>query len=233
MGKYQKISYKIFHNERLKQTDFHGRKMHPLYVRLIHARQPTDFKCFHFDFFAQEKFAGEVAGHNMVPSMESIETMEKSLLDFIIERHRTEFSVESFHGWYQYYARDLLTLLEDGFYKYLYTFFHDEGAPVFASLCESAKGRKHAGLLMRDLKVVLKPSLYVKLVGNAVHYAPPYLPFHAFAGKVTGDLAPMLSVKDWHMTSVQETFREYLAAYYPAYKTDEVFEHVNAIVGAI
>lgn len=231
MGKYPKISYKIFHNERLKQTDFHGRNMHPLYVRLIYARQPTDFKCYYFDFFAQEKFALEVAGQKTVPSMQVVEAMEKSLLDFIIERHKPEFSIESLHIWYHYYARDLLTLLEDDFYKYLYTFFHDEGVPVFASLCKSAIGRKHAGLLMRDMKQLLKPSLYKKLVENAAHYAPPYLPFYTFASKIAGSLTPVMSVKDWYMTSVQETFRKYLESDGSGYRGDDVFKYVNKIIG--
>jgi hypothetical protein len=58
----------------------------------------------------------------------------ESLIEFIIDKHRDNFSLDPFKTEYAYYGRDLLDMMEPGFLEYLYTFYKMRAYPIWQKL---------------------------------------------------------------------------------------------------
>ena len=94
-------------------------------------------------------------------------------MEFLSGRQKDGFSLDQFKTDYQYYCRDLLDLMDEGFKDYLQTFFFDEGKPEFSLMVKGAKDLTTPDSLMYGLKEGLKPALYNKFIENVAYYAPP------------------------------------------------------------
>ena len=55
-----KISYKTYLNDRLKQVDFHGQLTCPLYVQVTFERKTIFFKSYYFELFSKSRYGLEL-----------------------------------------------------------------------------------------------------------------------------------------------------------------------------
>jgi len=107
------VTYKVYHNERLKKVSFHGKPMYPLYLRLTFDRRTTEYRSNLFDLFMKPKYGIRVSGEIYPPHIERIIEREEKLIEFVIDRHPDDFSLEVFKKEYDYYSRALFDVTLD------------------------------------------------------------------------------------------------------------------------
>jgi len=225
MSKNSQLTYKLTLNERLKPVTFHGREIFPLYLRVTYNRVPTFFKSYYFDLLKPSK-------HNFSkPPLNEVMEAEKKVIEFVVAKIGSDpnLSLELFKKQYDYFSRDLVSVMEKDFKSYLVTFFQDEGYPVFASTIKFPDNILKCDDLLYDLKSVLKPSLFAKLLENAVEYAPPYIPIAAFARKLKDNLLGILPVFLWNNEDTKKSFRNTLTKEFPAYSYLKIFDYIEQI----
>jgi hypothetical protein len=230
MEKEYRVTYKTYDNDRLKQTNFHGKLMYPLYVQVTFDRKSIFFKSFFFDLFSKPKYAARIAGEVFGPDVKDIIKKEESLIEFIIDKNRDNFSLDLFKTEYAYYGRDLLDMMEPGFLEYLYTFLHDEGLPYLAETVKLGSLTCKLYDLVLDFKRCLSPKLYLKLWENSFYYSPPYLVLCAFNEKPQQTLLKVFTVMDWELSGVKPNFIDFLKKNYPDSYADEISKTIEEYV---
>lgn len=225
MAKIYSVSYKAYHNERVGKVKYNGKEIHPLYIQVTFDRKPMIFKSYYFDLFSKVKISQE---DRAAPSIDDIIKREGELIDFIIEKNQDDFSLDRFKTEYAYYCRDIVSLLEEDFMNYLCVFFNDEGYPAFSFILSEGGRRIIANSVIDDLKLMLQPKIYSRLLENAIYYAPPYLPVYRFAVKQTANLNiyVVLAVYEWVRPDVQEHFAQFLQSDFPTY---DLYTAIGAI----
>jgi hypothetical protein len=227
-----KISYKTYLNDRLKEVDFHQHQTYPLYVQLTFERKTIFFKSYYFELFSKPRYFLIVPGAGSKgPSLDEVIAKENELIDFIIEKYRDEFSLEVFKTAYNFYCKDLCDLTERGFVDYLYTFFWDKGSPHLGDLVKWGGRYVVAYDLVRDLKRTFNKPLYDELIENSFYYSPPYLPIYGFMNQIKQWPMLILSVMEWENPQLRESFREYVKQYYPNIDVNELEQQVNLMCG--
>lgn len=229
MKEYQ-VTYKTYYNDRLKQTNFHGKLTHPLYVQVTFDRKSIFFKSFFFDLFSKPKYAVRIAGEVFGPNVNDIIKKEESLIEFIIDKNRDNFSLDLFKTEYAYYGRDLLDMMEPGFLEYLYTFLHDEGLPYLAETVNLGSLTCKLYDLVLDFKRCLNPKLYQKLWENSFYYSPPYLVLCAFNEKPQQTLLKVFTVMDWEQTGAMENLIAFFKKNYPNRSANEILKAIEKYV---
>lgn len=228
LKKVYKISYKTYLNERLKQVDFHGQLTHPLYLQLTFERKTIFFKSYYFELFSKPRYLLVVPGVGAKgPTMDEVVAKEMEVLNFIVDKHKEDFSLEVFKQAYGYYSKDLCDVTESGFMDYLFTFFWDKGMPILGDLVKWGGRQVRAYDLVRDFKTTFNKSIYDELVENSFYYSPPYLPLYGFMQQTKRWPMLMLSVMEWEKPETQEAFQKYAALYYPKMNIDELIGQVN------
>jgi len=230
MEKEYRVTYKTYYNDRLKQTNFHGKLMHPLYVQVTFDRKSIFFKSFFFDLFSKPKYAARIGGEVFGPNINDIIKKEESLIEFIIDKNRDNFSLDLFKTEYAYYGQDLLDIMEPGFLEYLYTFLHDEGLPYLAETVNLGSLTCKLYDLVLDFKRCLNPKLYQKLWENSFFYSPPYLLLCAFNEKPQQTLLKVFTVMDWEQAGTKDSFIHFLNKNYPNSNIGEVLKAINKYV---
>jgi hypothetical protein len=213
--KIYQVTYKVYHNERIKKVPFHGKLVYPLYIRLTFDRRSTEYKSNMFDLFMKPKYGIRVSGQVYAPSIEKIIQREEKLIEFVIDRHPDDFSLEVSKQEYDYYSRDLLDEMEPGFGNYLQTFFEDEGMPNLGDVLANSRWKVSLYEVIRDLKMALKPDLFQRLIDHTFHYAPPYFPLHQFIETPLRPPLAVLTVMDWESADTKERFTEFMKRNYP------------------
>lgn len=223
-----KIGYKTYQNDRLKQVDFHGKLVYPLYIQVTYDRKPIYFKSYYFELFSKPRYMITVPGViSKAPDMEQIIELENKVLSFIIEKHRDDFSLDIFKTAYAYYSKDLCDVMEKGFVQYLQTFFWDEGNPALGDVILKGCGSIVAFDVVRDLKRIMNKEQYDKLVGNSLYYAPPYLPIYDFTARYKR--WPMLITTTMELEQ-PETIKEFYSfahKNYPQRPVEEILEMIG------
>jgi hypothetical protein len=223
-----KISYKTYFNDRLKQVDFHGVTTYPLYVMVTYERQTIYFKSYYFGLFSKPRFFLDVPGVGAKgPDLELAVQKENEVIGFIIEKHRDDFSLETFKAAYAYYSIDLCDLSEKGFRDYLFTFFWDDGSPFLGDLVKHGGQHIVAYDLVRDFKRNFERPRYEKLVKNAFDFAPPYLPLYGFMSERKRWPELFLTMVEWQSIEVTLAFKTYLERVYPDVDGLELVKKVN------
>lgn len=223
-----KIAYKTYLNERLKQVDFHGQLTHPLYLQLTFERKTIFFKSYYFELFSKPRYLLTVPRvGSKGPSMDEVIAREMEVLNFIVDKHKEDFSLEVFKQAYAYYSKDLCDLTEKGFMDYLYVFFHDEGLPALSETMRHGGKYSVAYNVVMDMKRAFNKPLYDKLVDNSFYYAPPYMPLYGFMQQTKRWPMLILSVMEWERPETKAAFREYAVSYYPKMNVDELIGQVN------
>lgn len=230
MEKEYRVTYKTYYNDRLKQTNFHGKLMYPLYVQVTFDRKSIFFKSFFFDLFSKPKYAARIGGEIFGPDVKDIIKKEESLVEFIIDKNRNNFSTDLFKTEYAYYGRDLLDMMEPWFLEYLYTFLHDEGLPYLAETVNLGSLTCKLYDLVRDFKRSLNPKLYQKLWGNSFYYSPPYLVLCAFNEKPQQTLLKAFTVMDWEQAGVKTNLIDFLRKNYPNNNVVEILKAIEKYV---
>lgn len=214
MEKAYKVTHKVYYNDRLNKVLFHGKSTYPLYVQVTFDRKTISFKSSFFDLLSKPKYGIPHLGNIYGPDLKEVIKKEDELIDFIVEKHLNDFSLEIFKKEYDYYSRDLLNEMEDGFRDYLYTFFQDEGMPWLAIVLR--EGSKHISTynVVYDMKIGLNKDLYGKLVANSFYYSPPYFALYEFAKKINNSPTITLTFYDWMQPSIRERFVDFMNSHY-------------------
>ena len=226
-GKEYKVSYKTYYNDRLKKSNFHTKLMYPLYVQVIFDRLPIIFKSYYFDLFSKNKYAVWIAGEIHPPDIKEIIQKEKTLIEFIIDKNKNDFSLELFKKHYAFYSRDLLDIMEEDFLDYLFTFLHDEGLPYLADTIK--KGAKDCQLydLVRDIKIAFNSTAYKKLIENSFYYAPPYLPLYGFTEELKRTSLICLTVMEWEQPETRDKFIAFYKERYPRHSIEDAIKEIQ------
>ena len=223
-----KISYKTYLNDRLKQVDFHGQLTYPLYMQVTFERKTIFFKSYYFELFSKSRFAMELPdGGIKGPDIEQIIEKENEVVRFVIEKLKDGFSLEAFKKLYAYFSKDLCDATEFGFVTFLYIFFSDRGMPQFANLVKWGIRHTLTYDLFKDLKKALKISLYNELIQHAFQNGPPYLQLYGFMVHTKIWPGLCLSAMEWDNPETVTAFKEYVEKYYPKSNSNTMIGQVN------
>lgn len=241
-----KVSYKVYFNDRLKQVSLHGQITYPLYIQVTYKRKSIFFKSYYFELFSKSRYFLPIGGlglntvreeagvKNSVvrierqgPSIEEIIAKEKEVIDFIIDRHPNDFSLDLFKHEYAFYSSDLCDITEEGFIDYMYTFLQDKGLPAFALMVREGGRYCIAYEVIRDLKIALSKPFYDELIENSLYYSPPYLPLYGFMRETKRWPMLCVTVMEWEEVSTQTAFTEYVKKHYPEIDAAKVMEQVE------
>lgn len=224
--KLYKISYKLYHNTRLKPVFFHGKEMFPLYVQVTFDRQSIYFKSYYFDLLSAPIYATRHHSASRHPGIREIEEKEERLIEFILQKYADDFSLELFKEKYAYYSSDLLSLMDGEFKDYLFTFFNDEGDDFLAMMIKRSSDLESGIRIVEGLQHPLKPSLYRKMIEHAAYYVPGYLPVTTLQ-KDKGDRLLTFSIFEWELPENKEALNQILSHSFPSYNTDDVASYVK------
>ena len=223
-----KISYKIYLNDRLKQVDFHGQLTHPLYVQVTYERKTIFFKSYYFELFSKSRYARKTPdGSFKGPEIEQIIKKENKVIQFVIDKLKGEFSLEVFKKLYNYFSTDLSDVTEFDFITYLYHFFDDKGMPHIADVIKLGTLQVVTYELVTDLKKMLKKSLYIELIEQAFQKAPPYLQLYSFVMSTKKWPTLCLTAMEWDNIETIRSFKEYVELHFPYLKSTELIGQVN------
>lgn len=226
--KTYRVTYKVYHNERLKKVSFHGKLVYPLYLRLTFDRRTTEYRSNLFDLFMKPKYGIRVSGEIFPPHIDKIIEREEKLIEFIIDRHPNDFSLELFKKEYDYYGRDLLDEMEEGFLNYLRLFFDDEGMPHLGDAFALSYQEVTLYDVVLDLRRALKPDLYQRLIEHSFLFAPPYYPLHQFLDTPLRPSLKVFTVMDWEDSSTKQKFQEFMKSFYPKQEVLSVINQIDA-----
>lgn len=215
MEKAYKVTHKAYYNDRLNQVLFHGKPTYPLYIQVTFDRKTIVFKSAFFELMSKSKYGIPHLGNIYGPDLKDIIAKEDAVIDFIVERHINDFSLDLFKGEYAHYTRDLLDEMDEAFRDYLNTFFHDEGMPWLAIVLREGSKYISPYNLVYDMKIGLNRGLYDKLIANSFHYSPPYFPLYEFVVKSKQSKPITLTLYEWAQPGVKERFLDFMNNNYP------------------
>lgn len=212
--KYQ-VTYKAYHNTRLKKVLFHGKAIHPLYVQVTFGRLPIIFKSYYFDLFSKPGYAARAGAAIAAPHINVIIDLEMRLVEFIIAKNTEAFSLELFKQGYAFYSRDIAATMEQGFIDFLFIFFSDKGMPSLAAAIRAGCTSRLPYDVLKDMGMALSKPFYNELIASSLSYGPPYLPVYGFITTIRVWPVLCLSVMEWQEEEIKEKFGAYLETYYP------------------
>ncbi|MES1224281.1 MAG: hypothetical protein ABUT20_52790 [Bacteroidota bacterium] len=224
------ISFKTYHNERIKPVTFHGKEMYPLYLQLTYNRQTIYFKSYYFDLFSKSKYVIRHFSGNRKPVIKEVIEKEETLINDILKKNHTNFSLALFKERYEFCCRDIIQELESGFFYYLFVYLTDEGVDFIGTLIYDRANQTNLNTLLRNMKKAFKPSIYDKLIENAAYYAPPYLPVFEFAENHFKERLITFPVFQWEDPAVQKSLAEFMAHKFPAYDYNTTLKQVKQII---
>lgn len=224
-----KISYKTYLNDRLKQVDFHGQLTYPLYVQVTFERKTLFFKSYYFELFSKSRHALELPdGSVKGPDMEQIIEKENEVISFVIDKMKDGFSLEVFKKNYAYLSKDLCDVTEFDFITFLYLFFDDKEMPHMAELIKWGTMHLVTYDLIMEFKKTLKKSLYNELIEQAFEKAPPYLQLYSFMMHTKKWPMLCLTAMEWGNMETTRSFKKYVELHYPNLKSTTLIGQVSA-----
>jgi hypothetical protein len=224
-----KISYKTYLNDRLKQVDFHGQLTHPLYVQVTFERKTIFFKSYYFELFSKARYGLELPdGSVKGPDMEQIIEKENEVVHFVIDKMKDGFSLDAFKKNYAYFSKDLCDTTESDFVTFLYLFFDDKKMPHMAELIKRGTLQLVTHDLIMNFKKVLRETLYDELIEQAFEKAPPYIQLYSFMMHTKKWPMLCLTAMEWDNMETIRSFKEYMEVHYPKLKSTTLIGQVNA-----
>lgn len=231
MAKTYQVTYKTYFNERVNPVDFHRKQTYPLYVQVTYNRQTIFFKSAFFDLLSIKR-PMLTSARMLPPTVEDASRMEEELIECIVLKHTDDFDLELFKREYQYYTRELETLLEASFIDYLTTFFEDKGKATFARLIQTGSSKLIVPYLLHDMKGILTPKIYEELIENSLYHAAPYIPLIHFTQQFKQWPFMFLTVKEWEDPGTQAAFTAYCEQRYPQVPAADFLKDINKRVKA-
>lgn len=226
MSKTYKVTYKTYLNDRLKQISFHGKLNYPLYVQVTFDRKTIVFKSYYFELFSKPRYVIQTGNKIQGPSMQDIIKKENEVIDYVIDKTLSKFSLELFKREYAFYSKDLCDATEEGFIDYLFTFLNDKGMPHLATTIHQGSRFQIVYDLVQDLKMAFNKPLFEEIVENSF-YAPPYLPLYGFMRQTKKWPMLSLTVMEWEHIKTKAKFAEYVIKHYPHKDAGEVMSQVD------
>lgn len=220
------VSYKPYHNEKLKEVDYHGQKIHPLYIRMNFAADHLRFKSLYFNLFSNKNKAVHAGRVNRVPTIKEILKLEDEVITFIIDKLGDGFTLKKFEVWYKYYTQDLCAISEDVYNDFLRIYLSDIGVPAFARSLFEGNKNEIIYQVVDDMGLIVQEATYNKLIVASYNFTPPYLLIYAFA-KHLKKWPVILPMIEWENESTQERFVKYLNEFYKI-DTHDVLSRINA-----
>lgn len=233
MAKTSKISYKTYYNARLKEVSFHDRTTLPLYIQVTYRGNNTQFRSYYFDLFSKARYSLSIGFDVYGPKLEDIEKLEIELIEFIIAKLGSNFSLVVMKEYYEIYGRDLCDVMEPAFRDYLYQFMWDEGMQDLGITIREGGKYRFLYSVVRDMKKALKKELHDKLIKNALDHAPPYLALFGFMDTVKKWPMLSLSIKDWESNNTKDQFTTYVKSHFQLEDIDGIIQEVELCVTAI
>jgi hypothetical protein len=231
MEKAYKVTHKVYYNEKLNKVLFHGKPTYPLYVQVTFDRKTIFFKSNFFELLSKPKYEIPDLGKIYGPDLKEVIKKEDELIDFIVDKNLSDFSLELFKKEYEYYSRDLLDEMEDGFRDYLYTFFQDEGMPWLAITFREGSKYISPFNIVYDMQIAINPKMYSKLIENSFYYAPPYYPLFSFAKTLSKSNSIMFTVGDWTIGNIKEKFVDFMNKNFEKHDLFAVLKAIKGLVG--
>ena len=225
--KTYQVTYKVYHNERLKKVSFHGKLVYPLYLRLTFDRRTTEYRSNLFDLFMKPKYGIRVSGEIFPPHIDKIIEREENLIEFVIDRHKDEFSLDLFKREYDYFSRDLLDEMEPAYMEYLLTFFEDEGMPFLGLALVRSQREVSLYNVMLDFKRSLKPDLYQRLIDHSFLFGPPCFPLYQFIETPLRQPLQIFTVMDWEDSSNRKKFQDFMKKSYPQQDGADLLDQID------
>ncbi|HTI93535.1 MAG TPA: hypothetical protein VL727_23215 [Puia sp.] len=185
------VSYKTYHNERLKPVLFRGVKTYPLYVQVTYDRRSIFFKSYYFELFAQPKY------DFLETSIQDINELESRVIEYIINRRPEWFDLDELIRAYKKESRDILDSFDGSFKVWLGDFLREKDLPGLAAQMESNPGLVAGIRLWDDLKAVLKPEVYKRMEERVFQYDSPYIPLAWYMREKFPDRPFCLSWFEW------------------------------------
>lgn len=164
------VSYKTYHNERIKPVLFRGVETYPLYVQVIYDRRSVFFKSYYFELFAQPKYAF------LETSIQDINELESRVIEYLINRRPERFYLDELIRNYKIESRDLLDSFDGSFTVWLGDFLRAEGLPGLAAQMESNPELVAGIRIWDELKTVMKPEVFERMEEKVFQYDSPYIP---------------------------------------------------------
>lgn len=161
------------------------------------------------------------------PKLTDIIEIETQLLEFVIDKNLSEFSMDIFKKDYAYYCKDLCDIMEEKFFECLFIFFQDEGMADLATTIQQGAKLRIVYNVVRDMNKALNPALYKKLIENSFYHAPPYMPLFGFMQQTKKWPMLCLSVMEWERTGTKDAFQTYVQQYYRDQDVAEVVGNVE------
>jgi len=231
MEKTYKVTHKVYYNDRLNKVLFHGKSTYPLYIQVTFDRKTTFFKSNFFELLSKPKYGIQHLGKIYGPDLKDVIAKEEALIEFVVDKNLKNFSLEVFRKEYEFYSRDLLDEMEDGFRNYLYTFFHDEGMPWLAESLKVGSKLITPYDVVYDMKIALKPSMHEKMIENSFHYGPPYYVLYEFSKKFYKSPPFMLPLYEWAKLDIKEQFVDFMNKFYPDVNVFDITKKIGQITG--
>jgi hypothetical protein len=228
------VTYKVYSNARIKPIPFHGTSVFPLYIQMTFDRKTTVYKCNLFDLFLKPKYGIKPTGEVFRPNLVEIIKKEEKLIEWIIDKHPENFSLDLFKKEYDHYSIDILNEFEPIFLGFMTTFFQDEGLPSFADALKKATPERSLAWVLDDMKLALKQDLYKKLLENSFQqFIPPYPILFEFAGWLSPGPLPSLTIMDWEISKTKLDFLKFMNTHHRDKDFFAAFNKTNAWVKAI
>ena len=227
MSKASKISYKTYFNDRLKQVSFHGLLSYPLYLQVTFERKSIFFKSYYFELFSKARYANMAGIKAQQSLINKIIKKENDVIQFIVEKNISSFSLEYMKVQYAHYCKDLLDEMEPNFLSYLKTFFEDEGLPALGNNLQHGSQVSSAFDLIQDMKKAFVHTLYEKLVNNSVYYGPPYLPLYGFMLIHQKAHLQTITIKEWEAQNLMEPFMAFLVENHPSVNAPALLKKIE------
>lgn len=224
-SKSYKITYKVLSNPRLKEVDFHGTKMYPLYIRIGYNRKDTLLKSYFFDLYSQNKFNFNSLQAARV--VEAIIKREGELVRFILRKISDDFSLERFKNEYNFYNRSILELIEVQILNYLNDFFLEVGASTFGSMIIK-NGNVDPFQLLKNLKVLLESGIYRKMIIGGPKGLESLILMSEFSSKIETDLPSFFPVYLWEQR--KQDLVDFLITQFESFNIEDFESYIISVI---
>jgi len=214
MNKPNKISYKTYFNNRLREVHWHGFITYPLYLQITYKRKSIFFKSYYFELLSKPKYINFVTQGQQESLLATVRQKEIELCEFLIQKVENRFLLDKFKEQYIHYSKDLLNAMEPCFVNYIATFFSNEGLITIADVFRINTSKYCSFELINDIKRSLKPEMNKKLIDYLFTLAPPYLQLYQYL-TVNPPQSYLQTFSVWEYTLSELQIIEFLKQYYP------------------
>ncbi len=231
MTKTNRITYKVFFFERVKKKlKFFETDTYPLQIRLTAGTRSLYMKSNFFTQVQQSKYQQEAIYNEIKISLADIINCEEELMNYILEKERSNVSLDLIRQEYSQFSKDILHELDERFKLFLVDFFYNENLPAYSLFIKNDGVNHTSEFILKNLEQSLQPTVFTRLLKTAVEKAPPYIPFIKFYRENIKNPVPLFPVYQWQQEPVKHNFLLFIEKNYPEYKNHHPENYINAFI---